>query len=179
MPLLWGLSGNIQAPGFPSRSQRASPMRTRTSLGLAWSEEGREEEEEEAALCSFSSLPTSALYSPSAYFPNPQHIDHPPTSLSPDFILRTKQLDRGGASPAGPDLSCKRKEKKKKKDDASFEETGAKRERRGSLGREKHKQRCFNMMVASGARRKVEEGGKRKNCLQYKILWMVAWRRET
>lgn len=143
---------------------RASPMHTHTSLGQAWSEGG---EEEEAALCSFSLLSTSTLYSPSASFPNPQHIDNPPTSLSTDFILRTKQLDRGGASPAGPDLSCKRKGKNKK-DDTSFEETGAKRERRGSLGREKHKQRCFNMMVASGARRNVEEGQKKKTAYNTK-----------
>lgn len=79
------------------------------------------------------------------------HID--PPSLSPDFTLRTKQLDRREGFPAGPDLSCKKMTHLLKK--------LSKRERRQFRGERKHKQRCFNMMVASGTQRKVEEG-KRK-----------------
>lgn len=124
-----------------SHSVCLSLIHTHSSLWLRWAEQGWEE-----ALCSFYPL-SVALDSPRpSSFP---HIDPPP--LSSDFALRTKQLDREGF-PAGPDLSCKKMTHLWKK--------VGKREKRQFRER-KHKQRCFNMMVASGTQRKVE-GGKRK-----------------
>lgn len=58
-----------------------------------------------------------------------------------------------------------------KKDDASFEKEG--RFRSG-----KHKQRCFNMVVAGGTQRTVKEGnnGKKKTAHHtVRTLQMVAW----
>lgn len=126
-------------------------IHTHTSLGANMVK--RREKKKKKPSSPFLLPPISALYSASV--PNPQHIDL--SSLSSDFILRTKQLGRGGASPAGPDLSCKKRGGRKKKGRWHIVwREQAKRERRAG----KHKQRGFNMMVASGTEATAEEGAR-------------------
>lgn len=71
---------------------------------------------------------------------------------SPQTLPSEQNSWTGEGFPAGPDLSCKKMTHLLKK-------LGKREKRRFREG--KHKQRCFNMMVASGTQRKVEEG-KRK-----------------
>lgn len=71
---------------------------------------------------------------------------------SPQTLPSEQNSWTGEGFPAGPDLSCKKMTHLLKK--------LGKREKRQFRER-KHKQRCFNMMVASGTQREVEEG-KRK-----------------
>lgn len=142
MPLLWGLGGNIQAPVLFLTLCVSLPY-IHTSLWLTWSEQGWEE-----ALCSFSPL-SAALNSPLCLLPfspilTPHH--------SPQILPSEQNSWTGEGFPAGPDLSCKKMTHLLKK-------LGKREKRQFREG--KHKQRCFNMMVASGTQRKVEEG-KRK-----------------
>lgn len=129
MPVLWWLHGNIQAFCLtPIHTRVYTHTLTHTSLRANMVK--RREKKKKKPSSPFPLPPISALYSASV--PNPQHIDL--SSLSSDFILRTKQLGRGGASPAGPDLSCKKTggEEKRKEDDTSSEES----RRRGRGGQE-------------------------------------------
>lgn len=134
----WKYSG----PDSLSHSLCLSPMPTHTSLWLTWSEQGWEE----AFLLMFSPLRVSFSTPP---LPPPPILTphHSPQTLSSEHNSWT-----GEGFPAGPDLSCKKMTHLLKK--LGKRETRQFRER-------KHKQRCFNMIVASGTQRKVEEG-KRK-----------------
>lgn len=124
-------------------------IHTHTHIFMVSMVGGKDEVE---ALCSFSPLSASlnSHLTPSCLLP---HID--PPSLSPDFTLRTKQLDKGEGFAAGPDLSCKKMTHLLKK-------LGKREKRQFFFGERKHKQSCFNMTVAGGTQRKVEEGRKRK-----------------
>ena len=112
---------------------------TDTSLWLTWSEQGWEE-----ALCYIFPL----------WAPPPLSLSPPywPPHHSPQTSPSEQNSWTGEGFPAGPDLSCKKMTHLLKK--------LGKREKRQFRER-KHKQRCFNMMVAGGAQRKVGEG-KRK-----------------
>ncbi len=136
MPLLWGLGGNILTPCL-------SLSYIHTHIFMVNMVRAKMKKTPSALF-----LPplSAAPYSPSVSSPilTPHH--------SPQTLPSEQNSWTGEGFPAGPDLSCKKMTHLLKKPAHG---------RRGIFRERKHKQSCFNMIVASGTQRKVEEG-KRK-----------------